>query len=175
MSSNPTTNIESTPGPKITQSPEETFYERVQDLYDAVAQRAFEIFEASGAIHGQDFDHWLEAESEFLNPMPLEIDETDTAFVVRAEVPGFSEDDIEIIVEPRRLFITAAREEVGEEEEESAEMPESEASFEEVLRSLDLASEVDPSQVMATLNDGILEITLIKQAGQKADRPAEAA
>ncbi len=29
-----------------------------------IAQRAFEIFQARGGTHGQDFDDWLRAEQE---------------------------------------------------------------------------------------------------------------
>ncbi len=36
---------------------------------DAVARRAYEIFESRGAQHGYDLDHWLEAERE-LKPIP---------------------------------------------------------------------------------------------------------
>ena len=36
---------------------------------DAVARRAYEIYESRGAQHGFDLDHWLEAERE-LRPAP---------------------------------------------------------------------------------------------------------
>jgi hypothetical protein len=32
--------------------------------HDAVAQRAYELFLDSGARHGRDLEHWLQAESE---------------------------------------------------------------------------------------------------------------
>jgi HSP20 family protein len=174
MSTNPLAKTGPTAGPRINTFPEEAFYERVQELYEAIAQRAFSIFESKGAIHGRDFDDWLEAESDFLNPLPVEFTETDTSFVVRAEAPGFLEDDIEIIVEPRRLFITGTREEVEETAEETETLG-PEVYFQEVFRCLDLPGEVDPSQVTAVLNDGILEIIMVKQSVEKADQPAEAA
>ena len=36
---------------------------------DAVARRAYEIYESRGGQHGFDLDHWLEAERE-LKPVP---------------------------------------------------------------------------------------------------------
>jgi hypothetical protein len=32
-----------------------------------IAQRAYELFLASGATHGRDLEHWLQAESELRN------------------------------------------------------------------------------------------------------------
>ena len=31
---------------------------------DAVARRAYEIYQSRGGVHGSDLDHWLEAERE---------------------------------------------------------------------------------------------------------------
>ena len=31
---------------------------------EAIAQRAFELFAASGYLHGRDVEHWLEAERQ---------------------------------------------------------------------------------------------------------------
>ena len=41
----------------------------IVDTNDAVARRAYEIYESRGAQHGFDLDHWLEAERE-LKPVP---------------------------------------------------------------------------------------------------------
>jgi hypothetical protein len=32
--------------------------------HDEIAQRAYELFLSSGAMHGRDLEHWLRAESE---------------------------------------------------------------------------------------------------------------
>ena len=37
---------------------------------EAVARRAYEIFESRGAQHGYDLDHWLEAERELTASKP---------------------------------------------------------------------------------------------------------
>ena len=33
----------------------------------AIAARAYELFLESGAVHGYDIDHWLQAERELIN------------------------------------------------------------------------------------------------------------
>jgi HSP20 family molecular chaperone IbpA len=171
----PSPGNQSAPGLKITPFPEEAFYQRLYELYEEIARRAFANFEENGAVHGRDLDHWLQAESAMLHRVPLEIEETETAFVVHAEMPEFSEDEIEIVVEPHRLFITAAREEdLGGDPWVESEMPE-DAAYRQVFRLLDLPGEIDPNQVTALLNEGALEITLMKPIAYQAGRPAEAA
>jgi hypothetical protein len=39
---------------------------------EAIARRAYEIYESRGAQHGYDLDHWLEAERE-LKPGPTSV------------------------------------------------------------------------------------------------------
>ena len=83
---------------------------RMSEAFDAVARRAFEIFDNRGRTFGRDLDDWLQAESEVLHPVHLEVDETEGALTVRAEVPGFESNDLTINVEPRRLTVSGTRE-----------------------------------------------------------------
>lgn len=53
--------------------------------------------------------------ADFLTAVPLELSETDTELTVRAEVPGFNEKDLEIVVEPGHLFVTGKSEKQTEE------------------------------------------------------------
>ncbi len=135
------------------------------ELYDNIAQRAFSFFEDEGWIHGHDLDHWLKAESEFLTPVSVELSETDTEVSVRAEVPGFSEKDLEIGVEPGRLFIKGKVEKKSEEKKKKTIY--SEISSNEIFRSVSLPADVDPEEVTAVLKNGVLEITMAKAVPAK--------
>ena len=42
------------------------------DHYDRVAQRAYELYLARGGSHGSDWDDWLAAERELMNPRAVE-------------------------------------------------------------------------------------------------------
>lgn len=95
---------ESTPAKK------EDLFDRIQHLHDAIARRAFELFEGDGGFFGHDLEHWFKAESDFLHPVHIELTESDEGMNVQAEVPGFSPKELEISVEPRRLTITGKRE-----------------------------------------------------------------
>ena len=133
------------------------FSQRMQQVYDTLARRAYELFESRGRQDGQDLEDWFRAESELLNQMPVEISEADDQVIVRAEVPGLSDKDIEVRVAPHRLIITGKREQIS-----SQKKTHSERGSDEVFRMIDLSEEIDPDKVRATLQDGTLEVALPK-------------
>ena len=83
----------------------------VQEIYNQVARRAHELFRQRGYNHGYHADDWFQAESELLQPAPIHIEEEDDKFLVRAEVPGFRPNQIDVRVEPTRLLISGNAEE----------------------------------------------------------------
>ena len=152
----------------VKQTEAENVSDRIQQVYDSIARRAFEIFDANGRWFGNELDDWLLAESEILHPVHLELAESDDSLTVRAEVPGFSTKEVEINVEPRRLTITGKHE--AKEEGKKGKTIYSERCAKEILRIIDLPAEVDSSKVTATLKDGILSIELPKAAHAKMVR-----
>jgi HSP20 family protein len=137
-----------------------SLYDYMNELSNRIAQRAFSMFEGNGRIQGHDLEDWLKAETEFLTPVPLELSETDTALAVRAEVPGFTERELEIVVEPGRLFITGKTEKKSEEKKKQALF--SEISSNEIFRTIALPAEIDPEKASAVLKNGVLEISMPK-------------
>ena len=137
-------------------------------IYDSISQRAFDLFERNGSWFGRDLDDWFRAESEMLHPLPLELKETDGDFTVRAEVPGFTEKDLEISLEPRSLKIAGKHE--TKEEEKKGKMICSELCADQILRTIDLPADVDTSKATANLKNGVLTIDLPKAAHAKAVR-----
>ncbi len=140
-------------------------FDRVNKIYDSIARRAFEIFESNGGFFGRDLEDWLEAESELLHPVHVEVTESDEALAVRAEVPGFTAKELEISVEPRRLTITGKRE--MKEEHKTKKTAYAERCADQILRVIDLPAEVDTGKVTATLKDGVLELEMRKAAPAK--------
>jgi HSP20 family protein len=136
------------------------FFRRVEEIYDALARRAYELFDGRGREHGHDWEDWFRAESELLSPMPVKISEADDQVIVRADLPGFRDKDIEVRVEPHRLIISGRREEISDRTKRKTLY--SERRTDEVCRMLDLPEEVDSEKVKATLRDGTLEVTLPK-------------
>ena len=136
------------------------FFQRIREIYDNLARRAYELFDGRGRQDGHDLEDWFRAESELLNPVPVEISEADGQLIVRADIPGFREKDIEVRVDPHRLIISGKREQIRDQKKKKTLY--SERRSDEVCRVLDLPEEVDSDKVKATLQDGTLEITLPK-------------
>jgi HSP20 family molecular chaperone IbpA len=154
--------------------PSDAFFELAQELSDLIARRAYELYESRGSVHGHDAEDWLHAVSEILLNVFPDITETETEVTIRADVPGFSEKDLEVRVAPRSVCITGNREEVSEQTEEKTVY--SERCSNRIFRVLDLPFEIDPNRVNATVSEGILEIKLLKVGlGKKVPVVAKAA
>jgi HSP20 family molecular chaperone IbpA len=170
MSPQSATAMQPVKGPApVKQTSQTSIFGRMEELHDAIARRAFEIFEGKGRWPGRELDDWLRAESELLHPMHLELIESDNHVTVRAEVPGFSAKELEINVEPRRLTVSGKRETKNEAKKGNNTIY-SELCAGEILRIVDLPAEVDISNVAATLNDGILTIKMTKTPTPKSVR-----
>jgi HSP20 family molecular chaperone IbpA len=147
----------------IKQSAGDDILGRIQQTHDAVARRAFEIFENNGRWIGNELGNWFHAESELLHPVHLELTETDDALGVRAEVPGFEAQELEINVEPRRLTLWGNHE--AREEVKKGKTVYSESCAQQIMRWVELPADVDASKTSAILNYGILSIKLPKATG----------
>jgi HSP20 family protein len=145
--------------------------DRIQDLFNSITRRAFEIFDGRGRADGHDLEDWFRAESELLHPVHLDIAESDDALTVHAEVPGFSAKELEIGVEPHRLTISGKRE--TSKERTSKKTIYTEQCSSQIFRIIDLPTEVDSSKVTATLTDGVLELSMPKVAKAQKVRVEE--
>ncbi len=152
----------------VKQSATSDVVDQVEQIYDSIARRAFQIFNNNGRWLGHELEDWFRAESELLHPVHLEIAESDENLTVRAEVPGFSAKELEINVEPRKLTIAGKHE--AQEESKKGKTIYSERCGREILRIVDLPAEVDSSKVSAILKDGILNIELPKAPHAKTVR-----
>ena len=162
-----TTNLAS---PKLSRS--ESQFVRFRELEEAIACRAYELFESRGCDHGQDLADWLRAQSEILQPLPIKVSEYQDQFTLEAEVPGFSLEEVEVSAEPQRLIISG-RTRLTDQEAKNTFSREILDNSTEILPKhtfhlLDMPVEIDPDKVEATLTAGILNVTLPKLIGDKA-------
>jgi HSP20 family protein len=99
---------------------------------------------------------------------PVDIYETDDAFVLKAELPGFSKDDIQIELHDNRLTIRGERKREGEVKDEQYHRVERVyGRFERVFA---LPTAVDSERVQASFQDGVLELQLPKSAAARPKR-----
>ena len=151
---------------QVKKSTTDDVFDQIEETYNAIARRAFEIFDNNGRWLGHELEDWFRAESEILRPVHLEITETDNSLAVRAEVPGFTIKELTIDVEPRRLTITGKHE--AQEESKKGKTIYSERCAKQIMRVVNLPAEVDSSKVTATLKDGVLNLEMPKIAHAKS-------
>lgn len=144
--------------------------ERMTQMHEEIARRAFELFERDGAL-GHDWENWFNAEEQFVHPVHVSISESGAALRVQAEVPGFEARDIEIALEPMRLTISG-RKEARQNHQEKGRVIYQEICSSELLRIIDLPAEVAPERARAALKNGVLDLELPK-AGKLSRKRAE--
>ena len=106
-------------------------------------------------------DHWQP---------DVDIFETETAVVVRAELAGVSRGDVRVTVDQNVLRIRGVREGAGEGVQRLHQMEIASGPFE---RSLRLPVDIDPDRVTARLEEGLLTVTLGRRQPQRRDVAVE--
>lgn len=151
-------------GPEISKSfPSDPLLALAEEIENRIACRAYELFQARGSAHGFDREDWLTAQSEIVVNIPVDVIETETEIIVRADVPELSENDLEVRVAPQSLCI-AGKQQTAESKPEGEKTVYSEWHSRQIFRLLDLPSEINPDSATAALENGILEIKLLKVA-----------
>lgn len=148
------------------------FMEEIDELMNKLEKRAYELFEWRGREDGRDLEDWFKAESELFKPVPLQISEKEDRLIVRAEVPGFKADELEISLEPALLTIKGSQK--REIEKKDKKELYSETREKEIFRRIPLPVNVLPDGAEATLKDGVLEIRVPKAVEAKKIQVAAA-
>lgn len=139
-----------------------TLFERINRLHEAIARRAFAMFENDGGFFGHDVEHWLKAEAELLHPVHIKLTETGEAVELQAEVPGFDSKDLDVSVESGRVTVSGKKESSAE--HRKGKVVYSEQCSDDILRVIDLPAEVDATKATATLKNGVLALKIPKAA-----------
>lgn len=99
----------------------------------------------------------------------LDLNESENAYKVRADIPGVSKDDIHISIDGNLVTISA---EVKNEKEinNGDKVLRSERYYGKVSRSFTLAQDVDETTSEAKYNNGVLDLILQKKVPVKSKR-----
>jgi HSP20 family protein len=100
----------------------------------------------------------------------MDLVETDDHFVLRADLPGLSEEDVSIELEDNVLTVSGERK--AEREEKKEGYYRVERSFGQFRRSLTLPDGVDAEGIAATFDKGVLEVRIPKPEERKPRRVA---
>jgi HSP20 family protein len=100
----------------------------------------------------------------------MDLVESDEHFVLKADLPGMTEDDVTIEIRDNALTISGERK--AEHEERERGWYRVERSFGRFSRSLTLPDGVDADAVTASFDKGVLEVTIPKPEQRKPRRVA---
>jgi HSP20 family protein len=94
-----------------------------------------------------------------VNPIPFDLAETPDCLMVRAYLPGFQRDDVQVEVRDHRLAIKAER---RLPERDDVTWLHVEAAYGTFLRTIGLSADVDTDHIEAAWQEGVLTIRLPK-------------
>jgi HSP20 family protein len=132
---------------------------REVDTLQTEMNRVFDAFFGNRPGNGGTAQRWVPA-------MDLVEDKND--LVLRADLPGLSEDDVDIEVKDGVLTISGERKTEEKKEEEGYYRVE--RAFGRFSRSLTLPDGIDPEQVKAKFDNGVLEVRIPKPEERKPHR-----
>jgi HSP20 family protein len=99
---------------------------------------------------------------------PMDLVEAEDHFVLKADLPGLREGDVNIEVQDGTLTISGERK--AEHEQRERGWYRIERSFGSFNRSLTLPDGVDPDRIAASFSDGVLEVRIPKPEERKPRR-----
>jgi HSP20 family molecular chaperone IbpA len=131
------------------------FQEKVRQR---VSQRAYDIYRDGGGEHGNDYQHWVQAENEVLQ-RGIEVRESGSWLALNASIPDSSADEVEVCLTPTNVIVHAEKHRSTLDGEANAQ----EFSEREIFLTHDLNTEIEPSTASATLKDQKLTIMVKKR------------
>lgn len=141
-----------------------TRYDPFNDLVRYDPLRGVEDFFREFALHpGRDY--------AAQPTIRLDVDETDKAYEVKAEMPGLKKEDIKVDIEGKRVCI-AAEVKREQEQKEGSTVLRCERYTGQLYRAFTLDQDVDDAHVTAKYEDGVLQLHLPK-AQNKAGRKVQ--
>ena len=145
-----------------------SLFESLNELQEAIRQRAFGLFSERGTIHGNDMEDWLRAERELVWMPQSETMEDDKQFRLRLIVPGLEAQDLQITAMPDAIIVQAeGASKEAKEAKEASTVPFRELRGRKLFRRFDFEEPIDPERTEASLAKGILEIVASKAAPAK--------
>ena len=114
------------------------------------------------------FDDWFsrDAEGNRHASFRTDIREEEDRYILEADLPGCSRDDVEVTVEDDRLTISARRREESDVRDDRGYLRRERISG-SFCRSFDLSA-VDADRICAAYNDGVLTLTLPKKEERRS-------
>jgi HSP20 family protein len=101
-------------------------------------------------------------------PAHMDVSETESQVRICTELPGVNQDDVEVTIDDDTLTVRGEKKLERKDDKENFRFME--RSYSTFQRSLRLPFPVDPDQVQAEFNNGVLTVTLPKTKAQERSR-----
>jgi len=124
----------------------EDFRDEMEEYWRGARFPAFTHFPR---LHGKETTEWLPS---------TDVYRTNGNLMVKADLPGLTKDDVEVMVEEGFLVVKGERKE--EKEEKEKEYFRSERNYGSFYRRVPLPEDVELEKITAAVHDGILEVTV---------------
>jgi HSP20 family protein len=133
----------------------------IQNEMNRLFNTFFDTPTQGGGGNGGALRRWLPA---------MDLVETEDHFVLKADLPGLSESDVNVEVEDNVLTLSGERK--AEHEDKREGYVRVERSFGSFRRSLTLPEGIDPEAVQASFDNGVLEVRIPKPEERKPRKVA---
>jgi HSP20 family protein len=101
----------------------------------------------------------------------IDVNETDKAYTVKADIPGVRKEDIDVRIDGNQVTISAEVKQ-QKEQKDNGRVLRSERQYGFSSRSFTLAHDVNDAETQAKYTDGVLELVLPKKASASKRRVA---
>jgi HSP20 family protein len=140
---------------KIRLEKRDSLLDAIDTMQRRIAERALELFHSRGGEMGRALDDWVSAERETVWRPPVEVVEKDGEFLVEAALAGINPKELDVQVTPGAVLIQgngAHRHRPGEIVHSCEFRPG------RLFRAVEFPRRVDPDQVRADYQNGLLRV-----------------
>jgi HSP20 family molecular chaperone IbpA len=121
----------------------DTTVDAINDMYDQITQRAYEIFLARGGVGTLDIEDWLRAEQELLFKPETRVEQTDHGITVTIRIGQAIPTDLQVLITSDAMIIQA----------------EDASTNKTVFRSVEFPRRIDTNKAAAVYRNGCLILT----------------
>jgi HSP20 family molecular chaperone IbpA len=121
----------------------DTTVDAINEMYDQITQRAYEIFLARGGVGTLDIEDWLKAEQQLLFKPETQVEQTDHGITVTVRIGHVIPSDLQVLITSDAMVIQA----------------QDNSTDKTVFRSVEFPRRIDVNKAGAVYRNGCLILT----------------
>jgi HSP20 family molecular chaperone IbpA len=122
----------------------ETIADEIEEMYDQIARRAYEIFQDRGGVATLDLEDWLTAERELLLKPPVSVEKTGQGITVTILMGSIHPQDVQLLITPDAMIVHAANDS---------------SSKKKIFRTIQFPRHIDVNKAEARFENGCIVFT----------------